>query len=55
MRYRRDRGPDAWSQFFLMCNAIELGRAGGMISQVKYFLHIKLWIVGEPGMMLLVK
>jgi hypothetical protein len=47
--------PDAWGQFFLTCNAIECGGAGGMMPLVKYFLHIELWIVGEPELMPLVK
>jgi hypothetical protein len=46
---------DAWGQFFMTCNAIERGRAGGMMPLVKNFLHIKLWIEGEPGLMPLVK
>jgi hypothetical protein len=34
---------------------MERGRARGMISLDKYFLHIELWIAGEPGLMPQVK
>ena len=52
---REGQRPDAWGQFLLTCNAMERGRAGGMMPLVKYFLHIELWIAGEPGLMPLVK
>jgi len=48
---RESQRPDAWGQIFLTCNAMERGRAGGMMPLVKYFLHIELWIAGEPGVM----
>ena len=44
---------DAWGQFFLTCNAMEHGRAGGIMPLVKYFLHIELLIWREPGLMAL--
>jgi len=47
--------PGAWGQVFLTCNAMEHGRAGGMMPLAKYFLHIELRIVGEPGLMTRVK
>jgi len=47
--------PDAWSQFFLTWNVMEHGRTEGMMPVVNWFLHIELWIVGEPGLMPLVK
>jgi len=34
---------------------MECGKAGGMKPLVEYFLHIELWIAGEPGLMPLVK
>jgi len=40
---------DARGQFILTCNAIEHGRAGGMMPRGRDFLHIELWIAGEPG------
>jgi len=52
---RESQRPDAWGQFYLTCNAMEHGRARGMMPLVKYFLHIELWIAGEPGLMPLVK
>jgi hypothetical protein len=52
---RERQRSDAWGQFVLTCNAMERGRAGEMVHQVKYFLHIKLWITGEPGLIPLVK
>jgi hypothetical protein len=51
---REGQRPDAWGKIFLTCNAMERGRAGGIIHLVKNFLHIELWIVGEPGLMPLV-
>jgi len=47
--------PDACGQIFLTGNAMEHGRDGEMIPLDKYFLHIKLWIMGEPAMIPLVK
>jgi len=47
--------PDAWGQCVLTCNAMEHGRARGMMPLVKYCLHIELWIAGEPGLMPLVE
>jgi len=48
------RRPDACRQFFSTCNTMEHGRAGGMIPLVKKFLHMELWIAGEPGLRALV-
>jgi len=42
-------------QFFLTCNAMEHGRARGMMPLVKYFLLITLWITGDPRLMRLVR
>jgi len=52
---REIQRPDAWCLFFLICKAMERGRARKMIPLVKDFLHIELWIAGEPGRMPLVK
>jgi hypothetical protein len=37
---RECQRPDSWGQFFLTCNAMERGRAGGIMPLGKYFLHI---------------
>jgi len=52
---RESQRADAWGHFFLTCNAMEHGRARGMMPLVKYFLHIELWIAGEPRLISLVK
>jgi len=48
---RENQRPDGWGQFIFTCNDMECGRAGDMTPLVKYFLHIELWIAGEPGLM----
>jgi len=52
---REIQRPDGRGQIFLTCNAMQGGRARGMMPLVKNFRHIELWIAGEPGLMPLVK
>jgi hypothetical protein len=51
---RESERTDTWGLYFLTCDAAQCGRARRIIPLVLYFLHLELWISGEPELLPLV-